>query len=152
MNFMQFCHQKGNLSTLNLRFAYFVWSKMSIEGIIMFLGINITGLKRKILIILDFENGFLPTYLPLCQIFLEGCTVENMWEIFIFKIKNYPDFSLQSCIVHLWEHDDTVKRLFWTAQCKHIWGLGLKIVLPDCKYFSSSGKIPEKYGWSQRPP
>ena len=29
MNFMQFCNQKGIFSTLNLRFAYFVWSKMS---------------------------------------------------------------------------------------------------------------------------
>ena len=66
MNFMQFCHQKGNFSNLNLRFAYFVRSKMSIEGIIMFLGMNNTRLERKILIILNFENGFLPTYLPLC--------------------------------------------------------------------------------------
>ena len=31
----------------------------------MFPGINNTRLKRKILIIPDFENGFLPTYLPL---------------------------------------------------------------------------------------
>ena len=69
MNFMQFCHQKGNISTLNLRFAYFVRSKMSVKGIIMFLGMNSTRLERKILIILDFENGFLPTYLPLC-----GCS------------------------------------------------------------------------------
>ena len=44
----------------------FVWSKMSVKGIIMFLGMNNTRLERKILIILDFENGFLPTYLPLC--------------------------------------------------------------------------------------
>ena len=68
MNFMQFCHQKGNFSTLNLRFAYFVRSKMSIKGIIMFLGMNNTRLERKILMILDFENRFLPTYLPLCDI------------------------------------------------------------------------------------
>ena len=65
MNFMQFCHQKGNFSTLNLRFAYFGRSKMSIKGITMFLGMNNKRLERKILIILDFENGFLPTYLPL---------------------------------------------------------------------------------------
>ena len=39
---------------------------MSVKGIIMFLGINNTRLERKILIILDFENGFLPTYLPQC--------------------------------------------------------------------------------------
>ena len=37
---------------------------MSVKGIIMFLGMNNTRLERKILIILDFENGFLPTYLP----------------------------------------------------------------------------------------
>ena len=66
MNFMQFCHQKGNFSTLNLRFVYFVQSKMSIKGIIMFLGMSNTRLERKILIILHFENGFLLTYFPLC--------------------------------------------------------------------------------------
>ena len=65
MNFMQFWHQKGNFSTLNLRFAYFVRSKMPFNGIIMLLGMNNTKLERKILIILHFENGFLPTYLPL---------------------------------------------------------------------------------------
>ena len=32
----------------------------------MFLGMNNTRLERKILIILDFENGFLPIYLPQC--------------------------------------------------------------------------------------
>ena len=37
---------------------------MSVKGIIMFLGMNNTRLERKVLIILDFENGFLPTYLP----------------------------------------------------------------------------------------
>ena len=31
----------------------------------MFPGMNNTRFERKILIILDFENGFLPTYLPL---------------------------------------------------------------------------------------
>ena len=65
MNFIQFWHQKGNFSTSNLRFAYFARSKMPFKGIIMFLVMNITKLERKILIILDFENGFLPTYLPL---------------------------------------------------------------------------------------
>ena len=35
---------------------------MSVNGIIMFLGINNTRLERKILIILDVENGF---YLPI---------------------------------------------------------------------------------------
>ena len=30
---MQFCNQKGNFSNLNLRFACFVRSKMSIKGI-----------------------------------------------------------------------------------------------------------------------
>ena len=65
MNFMQFCNQKGTFSTLNLWFAYFVQSKMSIKGIIMLSRMNITRFKRKILIILDFENGLLPIYLPL---------------------------------------------------------------------------------------
>ena len=64
---MQFSHQKGNFSTLNLLFAYFVRSEMSKKGIIMSLGMNNTRQERKILIILDFENRFLPTYLPLCR-------------------------------------------------------------------------------------
>ena len=38
---------------------------MSIKGTIMFLRMNNTRLEWKILIFLDFENGFLPTYLPL---------------------------------------------------------------------------------------
>ena len=63
MNFMQFCHQKGNFLTLNLQFAYFVWSKMSLKGINMFPGMNNIRLDRKKIIILDFENGFLPTYI-----------------------------------------------------------------------------------------
>ena len=63
---MQLCNQRTTFLTLNLQFAYFVWSKMSVKGIIMFLGMNNTRLERKILIILDFENGFLPTYLPQC--------------------------------------------------------------------------------------
>ena len=41
---------------------------MSVKGIIMFLGMNNTRLEEKILIILDFENGFLPTYLPQCDL------------------------------------------------------------------------------------
>ena len=65
---MQFCHQRTTFLALNLQFAYFVWSKMSVKGIIMFLGMNNTSLERKILIILDFENGFLPTYLPQCDL------------------------------------------------------------------------------------
>ena len=65
INFMQFCYQKGNLSTLNLHFAYFVRSKMSIKGINIIPGMNNAKLERKIWIVLDFENGFLPTYLPL---------------------------------------------------------------------------------------
>ena len=40
---------------------------MSVKGIIMFLWMNNTRLERKILIILDFENGVLPTYLPQCN-------------------------------------------------------------------------------------
>ena len=63
---MQFCNQKGTFSTLNLWFAYFVWSKMSIKGINMFPGLSNTILKRKLLIILDFENGLFPAYFPLC--------------------------------------------------------------------------------------
>ena len=60
-----FCHDETKIGTfVQSEFAYFVWSKMSVNGIIMFLGMNNTRLERKILIILDFENGFLPTYLP----------------------------------------------------------------------------------------
>ena len=64
---MEFCNQKGNFSTLNLQFAYFLRFKMSIKGINMFPEMINTRSKRKILIILDFENGVLPTYLPLCK-------------------------------------------------------------------------------------
>ena len=51
------------------RFAYFAFggSKKSMKGVISFPGMNNTRLKEKILIILDFENGFLPTYLQLCS-------------------------------------------------------------------------------------
>ena len=35
----------------------------------MFLGMSNTRLKRKILKIFDFENGFLPAYLPLCVVY-----------------------------------------------------------------------------------
>ena len=49
---------------------------MSVKGIIMFLGMNNTRLERKLLIILDFENGFLPTYLPQCAEFKEFDTNE----------------------------------------------------------------------------
>ena len=59
---MQFCNQKGTFSTLNVKFAYFVRSKTSIKCIILFKGMNITRLKRKILKIIDFGNGCLPTY------------------------------------------------------------------------------------------
>ena len=41
---------------------------MFVKGVIVFLGMKNTRLERKILIVLDFENGFLPTYLPLCGI------------------------------------------------------------------------------------
>ena len=67
---MHFFNRKGNFSTLNLQFADSAQSKMSINGIIVFLGMDNTRLERKILIILDFENGFLPTYLPLCNVVL----------------------------------------------------------------------------------
>ena len=63
MSFKQFCNQKGNFSALNLHFSYFVQSKMSIKGINKVPGMNNTRLKGKILIILDFENRFLPMYL-----------------------------------------------------------------------------------------
>ena len=43
---------------------------MSVKGIIMFLGMNDTRLERKMLIILDFDNGFLATYLPLCSMYI----------------------------------------------------------------------------------
>ena len=39
---------------------------MSMNGITMFPEMNNKRLKRTTLIILDFENGFLPTYLTLC--------------------------------------------------------------------------------------
>ena len=46
MNIMQFCNQIGNFSTLNLQFAYFVKSKMSLKGINMFLGMSNTVIPR----------------------------------------------------------------------------------------------------------
>ena len=63
---MQFAIREQLFLILNLQFANFVWSKMFVKGIIMFLGMIDTRLERKILMILDFENGFLPTYLPQC--------------------------------------------------------------------------------------
>ena len=59
---------------------------MSVKGIIMFLGMNNTRLKRKILIILDFENGFLPTYFPQCSsIMIWYYELEaKMWHLFWF--------------------------------------------------------------------
>ena len=46
MNFMQFCNQKVNFSTINLQFACFVLSKLSINGINMFPGMNNIRLNR----------------------------------------------------------------------------------------------------------
>ena len=43
---------------------------MSVRGIIMFLEMNNTRLETKRMIILDFENGFLPTSFPLCNDYL----------------------------------------------------------------------------------
>ena len=63
---MKFCNQRGKFSTLNLRFAYFVQNKKPVYGVVMFPGMSNTRLKMKILIILDFENSFLSTYLQLC--------------------------------------------------------------------------------------
>ena len=62
---------------------------MSVKGIIMSLGMNNTRCERKILIIHDFENGFLPTYLP-------------QWQCLAFKLQT----SFQkSPILHRFEVD-----------------------------------------------
>ena len=59
---------------------------MSIKGIIVFLGMNNTRLERKILIILDFENGFLPTYLPQCNAhFSAGFKIVSLTVEFVLK-------------------------------------------------------------------
>ena len=57
---------------------------MSVKGIIMFLGMNNTRLERKILIILDFENGFLPTYLPQWSVWLYKC-LQEPWTFYYIK-------------------------------------------------------------------
>ena len=54
----------------------------------MFLGMNNTRLERKTLIILDFENGFLPTFLPQCY--------EGNWIPFIGR-----DCINQNCLLPL---------------------------------------------------
>ena len=56
----------------------FVRPKMSIKGINMFPKMKNIRLKKKILIILDFENGFLPTYLRLCSLFWGMLNFEKM--------------------------------------------------------------------------
>ena len=59
---------------------------MSVKGIIMFLGRNNTRLERKVLIILDFENGFLPTYLPQCND--QSCFINDK-----YSLKTWTQFS-----------------------------------------------------------
>ena len=65
----------------------------------MFLGMNNTRLERKILIILDFENRFLPTYLPLCRQ-MRGYEPRRIefWKynfpFFLFLVVNYCPDSL----------------------------------------------------------
>ena len=121
MNVMQFCLKKGKFSTLNLWFAYFAQFKISIKGIIMFLD---SALDRKILIILDFENGFLPTYLPLWNsketsdvTFFHCGKVHALFELTIWK--SYENFKIFLLIwpdadFILWCHFGIyLKRLAW---------------------------------------
>ena len=90
---------ENNFLTLNLQSAYFVWSKMSVKGIIRFLGMNNTRLERKILIILEI-GFYLPIYhcaLPLIK-FQVNCYThlqkskkmrEKMWKKLL---KSFPHF------------------------------------------------------------
>ena len=110
MNFMQFCNEKWKFSALNLWFTYFLRSKMSKNGIIMSPGMSHIRLKRKILIFLDFENRFLPTYLPLCitgytNTYAETVTYKNaIWlfgystnrEIKKIELLHFSTFSIIS--------------------------------------------------------
>ena len=94
---------------------------MSVKGIIMFLGMNNTRLERKILIILDFENRFLPTYLPLCHV-----NMEHMKNANVYFVQRIVSFSILSEKFHeagiCWKgklaHCIDIKRfyqIFWRA-------------------------------------
>ena len=96
---MQFSHQKGNFSSLNLRFVYFVRSEMSKKVIITFPVMNNTRLERNILIILDFENGFLPTYLPLWNLTLFD--VFDRFQINGAQLFKYGPYSCPSKLYYL---------------------------------------------------
>ena len=72
----------------------------------MFLGVNNTRLERKIRIFLDFENGFLPTYLPLCSVFLQikadyVTGFEMFWKRIYKKMQIY--FCSSSGSGDIWE-------------------------------------------------
>ena len=77
---------------------------MSVKGIIMFIGMNNIRLERNILIILDFENGFLPTYLPQCCIPFKSCwkSFQNSMcasengNSYLFSLDFYPVFKIPS--------------------------------------------------------
>ena len=57
----------------------------------MFPGMNNARLKRKILIILDFENGVLPTNLPLC---IEGIgSIDHSSNINVYRISTIIIFE-----------------------------------------------------------
>ena len=116
MNFTQFCNQKGTFSTSNLQFAYFARSKMSIKGIVMFPGMIITRLKKKVLIILDFENGFLPTYLPLwgkCFVYDYDVSVDNFLLNLSYNKKHMTECVNNSC----WFLSFSLHRIMWSYYC-----------------------------------
>ena len=68
---------------------------MSVKRIIKFLGMNNTKLERKILIILDFENGFLPTYLPQWATNFKSFYLAEMFALLVW---NFSWWLLLPCL------------------------------------------------------
>ena len=66
---------------------------MSVKGIIMFLVMNNTRLEGKILIILDVENGFLPTYLPQCPHYITFPSVLKETYIYVISPEFVQDYK-----------------------------------------------------------
>ena len=82
---------------------------MSVKGIIMFLGMNNTRLETKILIILDFENGFLPTYLPLCILTKIAMSASSILQ----KNLDTRQHSLTNCYWNRTSNLDTYNNKNW---------------------------------------
>ena len=97
----------------------------------MFLWMNKTRIQIKILIVLDFENGFLPTYLPLCILVLTvaGLYFAPCLQIFLYCFTSVPTKNngkillcsklslilLQNCALECVRQIPTLKKLSTAA-------------------------------------